>query len=126
MTPAQRYGAPKQQPFDHWLDRHPDVIIVAVYYRLSVLGFLSHPDFRSSGVADNNVGIYDQIEALKWIKSYISKFGGDPDQVRGALHPEPPRRNRLTQSEVSVLGHDLRAERWGRISPASSDRILGT
>jgi len=28
-----------------------------------------------------NAGMYDQVQALKWVQKYISSFGGDPDQV---------------------------------------------
>ncbi|KAG9028245.1 hypothetical protein FRB95_006651 [Tulasnella sp. JGI-2019a] len=76
-----KYGAPKNWPFDHWVERHPNIIAVSVYYRLSVLGFLAHPDFSGSDIADNNCGLYDQLEALRWIKTNISKFGGDPGKI---------------------------------------------
>ncbi|KAG8884636.1 hypothetical protein FRB97_003692 [Tulasnella sp. 331] len=77
-----RFGAPKNQPFDHWVEAHPNIIIVAIYYRLSVLGFLSHPGFETSDIADNNVGLHDQLEGLSWVKANINKFGGDPEQMR--------------------------------------------
>ncbi|KIO33812.1 hypothetical protein M407DRAFT_178023 [Tulasnella calospora MUT 4182] len=76
-----RFGAPKNWPFYHWIDSRPRVVIVSVYYRLSALGFLSHPNFKDGQLADLNVGLYDQIEALKWVKQHISKFGGDPEKV---------------------------------------------
>ena len=28
-----------------------------------------------------NAGIFDQIEALRWVQKYITAFGGDPDKV---------------------------------------------
>ena len=62
---------------------HPDVVMVSVNYRLGLLGFLdlsSLPDgkaFSRSG----NLGILDQVEALRWIKRNIAAFGGDPDNV---------------------------------------------
>jgi len=36
-------------------------------------------DPKSTG--DLNVGFLDQIEALKWVRTYIDAFGGDPDQI---------------------------------------------
>ena len=62
---------------------HPDVVMVSINYRLGLLGFLdlsSLPDgnaFSRSG----NLGILDQVEALRWIKRNIAAFGGDPDNV---------------------------------------------
>ncbi|XP_061384324.1 juvenile hormone esterase-like [Danaus plexippus] len=51
-----------------------DVIVVIVNYRLGVLGFLC-----LNGVS--NLGLRDQVAALKWIKKNISAFGGDSDNV---------------------------------------------
>ncbi|KAG8954930.1 hypothetical protein FRC04_010414 [Tulasnella sp. 424] len=81
MGGGYRVGAPKTWPFHHWIDFRPRVVIVSVYYRLQALGFLSHPDFKDGRLADLNAGIYDQIEALKWVKQQISKFGGDPEKI---------------------------------------------
>ena len=71
----------------NWCDRfvkaHPEVVFVSVGYRLGLLGFLdlsSLPDgkaFSRSG----NLGILDQLEALRWVKRNIAAFGGDPDNV---------------------------------------------
>lgn len=77
-----RFGAPKCWPFHSWIDIQPRVVIVSVYYRLSVLGFLAHPEFiKRDDLADCNVGIHDQIEALRWTKNHVSKFGGDPNKI---------------------------------------------
>ncbi|WP_207669850.1 carboxylesterase/lipase family protein [Thermaerobacter sp. FW80] len=62
--------------------REGGVVLVTVNYRLGALGFLYleeafGPDFAGSG----NLGILDQIAALRWVKENIAAFGGDPDQV---------------------------------------------
>ncbi|KAG9014623.1 hypothetical protein FRB94_011801 [Tulasnella sp. JGI-2019a] len=81
------FGSPKNQPFDHWIDAHPNVVIVAVYYRLSILGFLSHPEFQTSKVADNNAGLYDQLEALRWsaggasVQLLLTAFSGRKQEL---------------------------------------------
>lgn len=58
------------------------IVTVTVNYRLGVLGFLDvhallGEDYRSSG----NNGLMDLIEALRWVRSNISAFGGDPSRV---------------------------------------------
>ncbi|KAG0698322.1 Alpha/Beta hydrolase protein [Suillus ampliporus] len=75
------YGNPRNWPFDGWINQSPNVIIVSVYYRLDSFGFLTTPEFTDPAYGDFNAGFKDQIQALKWVKSYISKFGGDPNQV---------------------------------------------
>ncbi|XP_013395723.1 liver carboxylesterase 1 [Lingula anatina] len=59
------------------LAAHGDVVCVTINYRVDILGFLSTMDEHCVG----NFGLWDQHEALKWVKKYISAFGGDPDRV---------------------------------------------
>ncbi|MCL1674537.1 carboxylesterase/lipase family protein [Elizabethkingia meningoseptica] len=51
------------------------VVLVTINYRLGVEGFLWFGD----GVP--NLGMLDQIAALKWVRDNIANFGGDPDNV---------------------------------------------
>lgn len=69
-------GTPAHWPFDEWVDRNPDVVIVSVSYRLMIFGFLATPSFNNPLHGDLNAGFKDQIEALNWVKKYISNFGG--------------------------------------------------
>ena len=59
------------------------VVLVALNYRLGVLGFLAHEDFsaQSPRGLSGNYGILDQIAALEWVRDNIAAFGGDPDNV---------------------------------------------
>jgi para-nitrobenzyl esterase len=59
------------------------VILVTINYRLSVFGFLAHPDLTAESPygASGNYGVLDQIAALKWVNENIEKFGGDSDNV---------------------------------------------
>ncbi|KAF5276534.1 hypothetical protein FQR65_LT03964 [Abscondita terminalis] len=58
---------------------HEDIVIVTINYRLGLLGFLSLND--STLDVPGNAGLKDQVMALKWIKSNIINFGGDPNNV---------------------------------------------
>lgn len=67
-------------------DSDMPTIIITLNYRLGILGFLAsrellkyNQDHGEDGVG--NYGIWDQIEALKWIQAHIAAFGGDPSQV---------------------------------------------
>ena len=60
-----------------------DVILITIAYRLGGLGFihLSHlPDGKDYPDAQN-LGMLDQMMALKWVHENIAAFGGDPDNV---------------------------------------------
>ncbi|XP_075211796.1 esterase FE4-like [Lycorma delicatula] len=54
-----------------------DVILVTVNSRLGIPGFASTED----KVMPGNFGLKDQVLALKWIKSNIHCFGGNPDSI---------------------------------------------
>ncbi|KAH6715868.1 cholinesterase [Leptodontidium sp. MPI-SDFR-AT-0119] len=54
-----------------------DVVMVAINYRLSTLGFLALDD----GVTKGNYGLADQINALDWVRKNIQDFGGDPKRI---------------------------------------------
>ena len=59
------------------------VVFITINYRLGIFGFLAHPwlSDESPEKVSGNYGILDQIEALRWVKSNISSFGGNPDNV---------------------------------------------
>lgn len=54
-----------------------DVIVVSVNYRLGVLGFLSLDTEEVPG----NAGLKDIVMALRWVKTNIENFGGNPNNV---------------------------------------------
>jgi para-nitrobenzyl esterase len=60
-----------------------DAVVVTINYRLGSFGFFAHPDLsRESPLGvSGNYGILDAIEALRWVRANIAKFGGDPDKV---------------------------------------------
>jgi para-nitrobenzyl esterase len=53
------------------------IVVVAVRYRLGALGFLMHRGLPASG----NLGLLDQVAALRWVRDNIARFGSDPDRV---------------------------------------------
>jgi para-nitrobenzyl esterase len=59
-----------------------DVVVVTINYRLGPLGFLyfKNTDDNKKGF-ENNLGIRDQIAALKWVRENIAAFGGDPEHI---------------------------------------------
>ncbi|HET6289331.1 MAG TPA: carboxylesterase family protein [Amycolatopsis sp.] len=53
-----------------------DLVVVGVNYRLGALGYL-----YLDGVGPGNLGLADQLEALRWVRATIAAYGGDPDNV---------------------------------------------
>ena len=67
----------------NFVKENPDVILVSVEYRLEVFGFfhLSHLPDGADYPDAQNLGLLDQVMALKWVHENIAAFGGDPDNV---------------------------------------------
>ena len=63
--------------------QQPDILFVSIDYRLGFMGFMNFErvpggeNFKEAG----NLGLLDQLEALRWIQKNIAGFGGDPDNV---------------------------------------------
>ncbi|WP_161971487.1 carboxylesterase/lipase family protein [Acidipropionibacterium jensenii] len=58
------------------------MIVVTLNYRVGPFGFLDLSSLSTPGLrCESNVGLFDQIAALKWVRANISAFGGDPDNV---------------------------------------------
>ncbi|XP_054719054.1 acetylcholinesterase-1-like [Uloborus diversus] len=54
-----------------------DVVVVTINYRIGVMGFFSA--FIDGAVG--NMGLYDQVQALKWFKANAESFRGDPEHI---------------------------------------------
>jgi len=67
----------------NFVKENPDVIVVSIEYRVGVFGFfhLSHLPDGADYPDAQNLGLMDQMMALKWIHENIAGFGGDPDNV---------------------------------------------
>ncbi|WP_151734415.1 carboxylesterase/lipase family protein ['Paenibacillus yunnanensis' Narsing Rao et al. 2020] len=73
-------GAGSQPMFEgSALARSGRVVVVTVNYRLGPLGFLHLAPL--GGDFASNLGLLDQISALRWVQDNIGAFGGDPAQV---------------------------------------------
>jgi para-nitrobenzyl esterase len=64
------------------LAKKQGVVVVTLNYRLGLLGFLNLAEVSSGRLtAGGNEGLQDQIAALKWLKTNIAAFGGNPDNI---------------------------------------------
>ncbi|MBR2183353.1 MAG: carboxylesterase/lipase family protein [Acidaminococcaceae bacterium] len=61
----------------------PDVVGVSFNYRLGLFGFIDFSEIPGGEAYPDalNLGLLDQIAALRWIKENIAAFGGDPDRI---------------------------------------------
>lgn len=67
----------REKGVDGKLDK--GIIVVTMYYRNGIYGFLSGEEIAKDG--DYNNGLRDQRASLEWIQKYIRYFGGNPDHV---------------------------------------------
>ena len=58
-------------------------VVVTINYRLGPFGFLAHPelDAESPNQVSGNYALLDQQAALRWVKTNIAAFGGDPERI---------------------------------------------
>ncbi|MDA9027213.1 carboxylesterase family protein [Gammaproteobacteria bacterium] len=66
------------------LVKEHQMIVVKINYRLGPMGWFTHPgiqDFATGLDKASNFGTLDIIEALRWVKRNISRFGGNPQNV---------------------------------------------
>lgn len=68
-------GASDVPLFDGTAFAQKGVVLVSLNYRLGIEGFL-----KIQGVP-SNLGIRDQLAALRWVQTNIARFGGDPANV---------------------------------------------
>lgn len=54
-----------------------DVVVVVMNYRVGIYGFLK----SDTKAFETNIGLHDQVLALKWVHDNIESFGGDASQV---------------------------------------------
>lgn len=82
---AYGYGGTSDPLYDglNFVKEHPDVVMVTIGYRVGIMGFIDFSSVKGSeGYEDScNLGLLDQVEALRWIQKNIGSFGGDKDNI---------------------------------------------
>ncbi len=64
------------------LARRGDVVVVTVNHRLSIFGHCHLEDvFGEAFAGSANAGYLDVVQALRWVRENVSRFGGDADNV---------------------------------------------
>jgi para-nitrobenzyl esterase len=72
---SYRNGSGAVPTYDGTRFARDGVVCITLNYRLGVDGFLALDD----GIA--NLGLLDQLAALRWVQDNIAEFGGDPSRV---------------------------------------------
>lgn len=67
----------------NFIKLHPEVILITIAYRVGIFGFVDLSYLKGGEEYPDapNLGIYDQIEALRWIQKNGQFFGGDINNV---------------------------------------------
>ncbi|MBQ6343873.1 MAG: carboxylesterase/lipase family protein [Anaerolineaceae bacterium] len=67
----------------NFVNSHQDIVFVSFNYRLGIFGFIDFSEVPGGEAYPDtlNLGLLDQVAALKWIKENIACFGGDPEQI---------------------------------------------
>ena len=95
------FGFSKTYNLEHFVSGR-GIIAVVIQYRLGLFGFAQSPDDKS--IPGNN-GLVDQVAAIKWVKNYISYFGGDPNSI--TISGQSAGSNSITYHLLSPLSAGL-------------------
>ncbi|CAL8104687.1 unnamed protein product [Calicophoron daubneyi] len=60
-----------------FLAARQNIIVASLNYRVGPFGFL----YMNNEEVPGNMGLWDQREAMKWVKDHIADFGGDPERI---------------------------------------------
>ena len=67
----------------NFVTAHPEIILVTVGYRTGMMGFVDFSSVPGGEAFPDapNLGLWDQIESLRWVQRNIKAFGGSPKRV---------------------------------------------
>ncbi|KAJ3415286.1 hypothetical protein HDV05_005296 [Chytridiales sp. JEL 0842] len=82
------------------------VVLVNFNYRLGAVGFLASEELNQFDAV--NLGLQDQRAAFLWVRKYISRFGGDPDNVTAFGE---------SAGAISIAAHLVADQSWGLKTP---------
>jgi para-nitrobenzyl esterase len=119
-------GGARVPTFDGTRLAEQGVVVVTLNYRLGALGFLG-----------GNWGLLDVVAALRWVRTHIASFGGDPSRVTvfgesaGAnailhLFGMPAARGLFQRAIVQSPGAQVHDGETAAIVHAAFTRALGT
>lgn len=74
-------GCGHEKHFDEPVWPTKGIIGVTLNYRLGLMGFLTLPELAEEAGITGNYGLFDQQEAIRWVKNNIAAFGGDPENI---------------------------------------------
>lgn len=74
-------GARRLVSEGHRLAARGDAVVVTLNYRLGAFGWLDLGEFGAEFRHSANLGLLDQLAALRWVRDNAERFGGDPDNV---------------------------------------------
>jgi para-nitrobenzyl esterase len=82
------------------------VVYVTFNYRLGALGYLDFTRYSTPDRPfDSNLGLRDQVAALRWVQANIAAFGGDPSNV--TIFGESAGANAVTTLMATPSAEDL-------------------
>ena len=75
-----------------FVEAHSDIVLVTANYRVGMMGFMDFSGVPGGEAYEKsgNLGLLDQISALRWVRRNIAAFGGDPDNVTISGNPPGP------------------------------------
>ncbi|HEY4474976.1 MAG TPA: carboxylesterase family protein, partial [Candidatus Paceibacterota bacterium] len=103
-------------------DLASNAIVITFNYRLGTLGFLAHPDLSAENTLNisGNYGLYDIIEALKWVNVNAESLGGSRNQI--TIFGQSAGGNAV----VSLLKTDLVAGLYTNAVAQSNTAVVGS